>query len=185
FGQRGQQDRTVGAEHDARGFDVEEIGHRRPGRLQDGGTALRGRVRPHGGGPGPAESRRHRGRDGIGNPHPGGSVEVYPPVTQRRMQPAHPGDVVCHVGHLRASAFLRNRDSSGRLERVRAVPARRWPPKPGHPPSHTSRVGLWFGTLIALFLLIAPGAIIARISQLSWPVAVAVGPALTYGVVAL
>ncbi|WP_221045589.1 DUF6541 family protein [Mycobacterium senriense] len=46
-------------------------------------------------------------------------------------------------------------------------------------------MGLWFGTLIALFLLIAPGAIIARISQLSWPVAVAVAPALTYGVVAL
>lgn len=46
-------------------------------------------------------------------------------------------------------------------------------------------MGLWFGTLIALFLLIAPGAIIARISQLSWPVAVAVGPALTYGTVAL
>jgi len=44
---------------------------------------------------------------------------------------------------------------------------------------------LWFGTLIALFLLIAPGAIVARISQLTWPVAVAVGPALTYGVVAL
>jgi hypothetical protein len=46
-------------------------------------------------------------------------------------------------------------------------------------------VGLWFGTLIALFLLIAPGTIVARISQLTWPVAVAVGPALTYGVVAL
>jgi hypothetical protein len=46
-------------------------------------------------------------------------------------------------------------------------------------------VGLWFGTLIALFLLIAPGAIVARITQLPWPVAVAVGPALTYGVVAL
>jgi len=58
-------------------------------------------------------------------------------------------------------------------------------PEPGHPASHTSRVGLWFGTLIALFLLIAPGAIVARITQLTWPVAVAVGPALTYGVVAL
>ncbi len=46
-------------------------------------------------------------------------------------------------------------------------------------------MGLWIGTLIALFLLIAPGAIVARIGQLSWPVAVAVGPALTYGVVAL
>ena len=58
-------------------------------------------------------------------------------------------------------------------------------PEPGHPASHTSPVGLWFGTLIALFLLIAPGAIVARITQLTWPVAVAVGPALTYGVVAL
>jgi D-galactosaminyltransferase len=59
------------------------------------------------------------------------------------------------------------------------------PTEPGHPASHTSPVGLWFGTLIALFLLIAPGAIVARITQLTWPVAVAVGPALTYGVVAL
>jgi hypothetical protein len=59
------------------------------------------------------------------------------------------------------------------------------PTEPGHPASHTSPVGLWIGTLIALFLLIAPGAIVARITQLTWPVAVAVGPALTYGVVAL
>jgi D-galactosaminyltransferase len=57
--------------------------------------------------------------------------------------------------------------------------------EPGHPASHTSPVGLWFGTLIALFLLIAPGAIVARVTQLTWPVAIAVGPALTYGVVAL
>jgi len=46
-------------------------------------------------------------------------------------------------------------------------------------------VGLWTGTLIALFLLIAPGVIVARVTQLTWPVAIAVGPALTYGVVAL
>jgi hypothetical protein len=59
------------------------------------------------------------------------------------------------------------------------------PTEPGHPASHTSPVGLCFGTLIALFLLITPGAIVARITQLTWPVAVAVGPALTYGVVAL
>ncbi|BBX99159.1 membrane protein [Mycobacterium lacus] len=44
---------------------------------------------------------------------------------------------------------------------------------------------MWFGTLIALILLIAPGAIVARIAQLSWPIAIAVGPPLTYGVVAL
>src|ERR1700758_2632659 len=58
-------------------------------------------------------------------------------------------------------------------------------PEPGHPASNNSPVGLWWGTLIALFLLIAPGAIVARIAQLTWPIAVAVGPALTYGVVAL
>jgi D-galactosaminyltransferase len=46
-------------------------------------------------------------------------------------------------------------------------------------------VGLWVGTLLALFLLITPGTIIARITQLTWPVALAVGPALTYAVVAL
>jgi D-galactosaminyltransferase len=57
--------------------------------------------------------------------------------------------------------------------------------EPGHPASHTSRVGLAFGTLIALVLLIAPGAIVARIAQLTWPVAIAVAAALTYGVVAL
>src|SRR6201993_4154305 len=57
--------------------------------------------------------------------------------------------------------------------------------EPGHPASHTSRVGLWIGTLLALFLLITPGTIVARITQLTWPVAFAVGPALTYGVVAL
>ncbi|OBK54481.1 DUF6541 family protein [Mycobacterium kubicae] len=44
---------------------------------------------------------------------------------------------------------------------------------------------LWIGTLIALILLIAPGAMIARIAQLNWPIAIAVGPPLTYGVVAL
>ena len=36
-----------------------------------------------------------------------------------------------------------------------------------------------------MFLLIAPGAIIGRISQLTWPIAIAVAPALTYGAVAL
>lgn len=58
-------------------------------------------------------------------------------------------------------------------------------PEPGHPGRHTSRVSLWFGTLIALILLIAPGATVARITQLNWSIAVAIGPALTYGVVAL
>lgn len=40
-----------------------------------------------------------------------------------------------------------------------------------------------FGVLIAVLLLIAPGAIVARVLRLTWPVAAAVGPALTYGVV--
>lgn len=39
--------------------------------------------------------------------------------------------------------------------------------------------------LIALFLLIAPGTVVARVAQLTWPIAIAVGPALTYGVIAL
>ncbi|WP_170220053.1 DUF6541 family protein [Mycolicibacterium hodleri] len=41
------------------------------------------------------------------------------------------------------------------------------------------------GVLVALLLLVIPGAIVARTAQLSWPIAVAVGPALTYGTVAL
>ena len=58
-------------------------------------------------------------------------------------------------------------------------------PGPVHLGSHTSPVSLGFGVLIALFLLVLPGAIVARVGQLTWPTAVAVGPALTYGVVAL
>lgn len=46
-------------------------------------------------------------------------------------------------------------------------------------------MGLSFGVLIALLLLVCPGAMLARTATLNWPVAVAVGPALTYGVVAL
>ncbi|HUO38886.1 MAG TPA: DUF6541 family protein [Mycobacterium sp.] len=39
--------------------------------------------------------------------------------------------------------------------------------------------------LVALLLLIVPGAIVGLAARLPWPVAVAVGPALTYGVVGL
>ena len=39
--------------------------------------------------------------------------------------------------------------------------------------------------LIALLLLLIPGAIIGRVGRLTWPTAVAVGSPLTYGVVAL
>ncbi|WP_101951414.1 DUF6541 family protein [Mycobacterium sp. 3519A] len=42
-----------------------------------------------------------------------------------------------------------------------------------------------FGVLIALLLLVIPGAVVARVARLTWPTAVAVGPALTYGIVAL
>ncbi len=38
---------------------------------------------------------------------------------------------------------------------------------------------------MALLLLILPGAIVARIAQLTWPITLAIAPALTYGVVAL
>ncbi|MCX2712660.1 DUF6541 family protein [Mycolicibacterium sp. J2] len=46
-------------------------------------------------------------------------------------------------------------------------------------------MGLSFGVLIALLLLVCPGAIVARAAGLTWPSAVAVSPAVTYGVVAL
>jgi hypothetical protein len=39
--------------------------------------------------------------------------------------------------------------------------------------------------LIALSLLVIPGAIIAKAGRLTWPTAIAVGPALTYGTVAV
>ncbi|MCP9275841.1 DUF6541 family protein [Mycolicibacterium arenosum] len=41
------------------------------------------------------------------------------------------------------------------------------------------------GVLVATLLLVIPGAIVARTAQLTWPTAIAVGPALTYGVIAL
>jgi hypothetical protein len=41
------------------------------------------------------------------------------------------------------------------------------------------------GVLIAVLLLAVPGAVVARAGGLRWPLAVAVGPVLTYGVVGL
>lgn len=41
------------------------------------------------------------------------------------------------------------------------------------------------GVLVAVVFLTAPGALVARIGGLRWPLAVAVGPALTFGVVGL
>src|ERR1700675_2375312 len=67
----------------------------------------------------------------------------------------------------------------GRACRCHAVPG------PVHLGSHTSPVSLGFGVLIALFLLVLPGAIVARVGRLTWPTAVAVGPALNYGAAAL
>ncbi|PQM52693.1 hypothetical protein C5U48_08475 [Mycolicibacter virginiensis] len=44
---------------------------------------------------------------------------------------------------------------------------------------------LGFGLVTALLLLVLPGALVAAGAGLNWPLAVAVGPALTYGVVGL
>ncbi|MEZ0052781.1 hypothetical protein ABIA30_003803 [Mycobacterium sp. MAA66] len=41
------------------------------------------------------------------------------------------------------------------------------------------------GVVAALLIMLIPGATIARAAQLTWPTAIAVAPALTYGVVAL
>ncbi|MBV8964688.1 MAG: hypothetical protein JO191_00780, partial [Mycobacteriaceae bacterium] len=46
-------------------------------------------------------------------------------------------------------------------------------------------MSLALGVLPALLLLIVPGALVGIAARLPWPVAVAVGPALTYGVVGL
>lgn len=46
-------------------------------------------------------------------------------------------------------------------------------------------MSLAFGLLLAVLLLVVPGAIVARAARLPVAVSVAVGPALTYGVVAL
>ncbi len=56
---------------------------------------------------------------------------------------------------------------------------------PGHLGSHNSAVSLAFDVLPAVLVLVVPGAIVARASGLPVAVATAVGPALTYGVVAL
>jgi D-galactosaminyltransferase len=55
----------------------------------------------------------------------------------------------------------------------------------GHLGSHTSAVSLAFEVLLAVLVLVVPGAIVACASRLPVSVAIAVGPALTYGVVAL
>ncbi|MDT5003016.1 MAG: D-galactosaminyltransferase [Mycobacterium sp.] len=51
--------------------------------------------------------------------------------------------------------------------------------------SHTNAVSLAFEVLLAVLVLVVPGAIVACASRLPVSVAIAVGPALTYGVVAL
>jgi D-galactosaminyltransferase len=55
----------------------------------------------------------------------------------------------------------------------------------GHLGSHTSAVSFGYGVLVALLLLVGPGAIVARCGGLRWPASVAVGPTLTYGAVAM
>jgi D-galactosaminyltransferase len=54
-----------------------------------------------------------------------------------------------------------------------------------HLGSHTNAVSLVSGVLTALLLLVLPGTIVARSAQLTWPAAIAVAPAITYGVVSL
>jgi len=51
--------------------------------------------------------------------------------------------------------------------------------------SHTSPVSFAFGVIAAVFLLTIPGMLVALAGRLRWPVATAVGPVLTFGVVGL
>src|SRR5689334_1529657 len=126
-----------------------------------------------------AERRRDGPGDRVGQQHAVLGVEMHPSIAQRRMQSAHPGDVVCHASHLRESVKSTNRSA-------RSVPRTAVGSSgPGHLGSHTSAVSLAFGVLLALLLLVVPGAIVAWAARMPVPTAVAVGPVLTYGVVAL
>ena len=51
--------------------------------------------------------------------------------------------------------------------------------------SHTNAVSFWGLLLAALAAAVLPGTLVARAGRLGWPAAIAVGPALTYGVVGL
>src|SRR5262249_37893576 len=113
----------------------------------------------------------------LGDQHSQLGIEVHPTVAQRGVQAAHPGNVVCHVSHLRALWVWSHRPSRHRH------PCPSSPDRPSHLASHTSAVSLALGALPALLLLIVPGSLVGIAARLPWPVAVSVGPALTYGVV--
>ena len=59
------------------------------------------------------------------------------------------------------------------------------PDRPSRLARHTSPVTLGFGAVVAVLLLVVPGAFVALAARLPLPIAIAVGPALTYGVVGL
>ena len=46
-------------------------------------------------------------------------------------------------------------------------------------------MSFWYGLLAATVVMVVPGALLGRAGRLPWPAALAAGPALTYGVVAL
>src|SRR4051812_837582 len=125
------------------------------------------------------ERRRDRGGNRVGQQHAVLGVEVHPSVAQRRMQSAHPGDVVCHASHLREFVKTTNR------QRPMGAQSHVGSAGPSHLGSHTSAVSLALGVLLAVLLLGAPGAAGARGARLPLARAVAGGPAPTYGIAAL
>ncbi len=125
-GQRSQQHRAVGAQHHAAGVGVHQIGRRLPRRFQHGRAALGRGMRTGGAGERSPEGGRNGGRHRVGDEHPGRGIEVHPTVPERRVQPAHSGDVVCHTSHLRAPHNKTNRDGSGRPDT--SPPSRAGPP---------------------------------------------------------
>ena len=96
IGQQRQQYGTVGAQHDARGITVDQIGNRLARRVQQRRAAAGQRMRAVSAGDRGPKRRRHRRGNRIGDQHAVLCIEMRPAVAQCRVQTTHPGDVKCH-----------------------------------------------------------------------------------------
>ena len=166
--------RAVGAEDHPTRIRIDQIGHRLAATFST--AALR---RADGCGPTVVAVDPRKAVDTVVATESGTSMHRSAPTRRPAMGATpHTGDVVCHASHLRASLNSTNRHDLGARPHAHRA-------GPGYLGRHTSPVSLAVGVLIAVLLLLLPGAIVARTGRLTWPASLAVGPALTYGTVAL